>query len=145
MPRILIVDDDPDVVSSMRDLLETSLSVEVLGAQSAGEAWRLLDSLEVCHAPDVDLVVCDYLMPRLDGLGFLDRVRRRSPEARMLLFTGCGDVPDHEGVPLLLKGEGPERLVQVVAALLPHKPRSWGRRRPARRWASFVRPSADGA
>jgi diguanylate cyclase (GGDEF)-like protein len=66
-PRILVVDDDPDLREMMRLVLEPGY--EVLCAED-GEA-----SLEVARAEQPDLIVMDQFMPRLDGLGALERLR----------------------------------------------------------------------
>ncbi|MGB8929694.1 MAG: diguanylate cyclase [Anaeromyxobacteraceae bacterium] len=66
-PRILVVDDDPDVRETMRMVLEPGY--EVLSAVD-GEV-----SLEVARSDKPDLIVMDQFMPRLDGLGALERLR----------------------------------------------------------------------
>ncbi|HSN14592.1 MAG TPA: diguanylate cyclase [Anaeromyxobacteraceae bacterium] len=66
-PRILVVDDDPDLREMMRLVLEPGY--EVLCAAD-GEA-----SLDVARTDQPDLIIMDQFMPRLDGLGALERLR----------------------------------------------------------------------
>ncbi|HSM94065.1 MAG TPA: diguanylate cyclase [Anaeromyxobacteraceae bacterium] len=66
-PRILVVDDDADLRDTLRLVLEPGY--EVLGADD-GEA-----AVEVARAELPDLIVMDQFMPRLDGLGALERLR----------------------------------------------------------------------
>src|SRR5512133_3520215 len=66
-PRILVVDDDPDGREMMRLVLEPGY--EVLCAAD-GEA-----SLDVARTDQPDLIIMDQFMPRLDGLGALERLR----------------------------------------------------------------------
>jgi signal transduction histidine kinase len=81
---ILVVDDEPDVVKSVKDLLR--LDYRVLGATSASEGLRLLQSEEV------HIVMTDQRMPEMTGVEFLSQVRGDTPEAIRLLFTGYADI-----------------------------------------------------
>src|SRR3954464_10846489 len=81
---VLVVDDEPDVVKSVKDLLR--LDYKVLGATSASEAIKLLKN-EVVH-----IVMTDQRMPEMTGVEFLSQVRGEHPEAIRLLFTGYADI-----------------------------------------------------
>jgi signal transduction histidine kinase len=87
MPRrhtFLVVDDEPDVVQSVQDLLR--LEYRVLGATHARDGLRLL------HEHDVQVVMTDQRMPDTTGVEFLRQVRRDRPAAVRLLFTGYADL-----------------------------------------------------
>jgi signal transduction histidine kinase len=81
---LLVVDDEPEVVQSLRDLLR--LDYRVLGATGALEGLRLV------RDQDVHIVMTDQRMPGTTGVEFLSRVRAERPEAVRLLFTGYADV-----------------------------------------------------
>jgi signal transduction histidine kinase len=81
---ILVVDDEPDVVKSVQDLLR--FDYRVLGATRASEGIRLLQTEEV------HIVMSDQRMPEMTGVQFLDQVRGQHPEAIRLLFTGYADI-----------------------------------------------------
>ena len=81
---ILVVDDEPDVVKSVRDLLR--LDYNVLGATGAEEGMRMLAENEV------HVVMTDQRMPGMSGVEFLSRIRGEHPEAVRLLFTGYADI-----------------------------------------------------
>jgi signal transduction histidine kinase len=81
---ILVVDDEPDVVKSVQDLLR--FDYRVLGATRASEGIRLLQTEEV------HIVMSDQRMPEMTGVQFLDQVRGQHPEAMRLLFTGYADI-----------------------------------------------------
>jgi len=86
MPRrhtLLVVDDEPDVVQSVQDLLR--LDYQVLGATRAKDGLRILQEQEV------HLVMTDQRMPEMTGVEFLSQVRGGHPEAIRLLFTGYAD------------------------------------------------------
>ncbi len=81
---ILVVDDEPDVVESVRDLLR--LEFRVLGATSAAEG------IELMAREEVHVVMTDQRMPEMTGVEFLHRIRGDHPEAIRLLFTGYADL-----------------------------------------------------
>ena len=81
---LLVVDDEPDVVQSLQDLLRREY--RVLGATRARDGLRLL------HEQPVNIVMTDQRMPEISGVDFLRSVRRDRPEAIRLLFTGYADI-----------------------------------------------------
>ncbi len=81
---LLVVDDEPDVVQSLQDLLRREY--HVLGATHAREGLRLL------REQPVHLVMTDQRMPEINGVEFLRNVRRDRPDAIRLLFTGYADI-----------------------------------------------------
>ncbi len=81
---LLVVDDEPDVVQSLQDLLRREY--RVLGATRARDGLRLL------HEQPVQIVMTDQRMPEISGVDFLRSVRRDCPEAIRLLFTGYADI-----------------------------------------------------
>lgn len=66
--RILVVDDEPDFCAALQDILESD-GYDVHQAPNALAALLLLESL----LPD--LILTDLMMPGMDGLAFLRRVR----------------------------------------------------------------------
>jgi CheY-like chemotaxis protein len=84
--KILLVDDDPDVLEIYRDLLAALPSKpEVFTAPSGSRALTLLKS------ETFRLLICDLVMPKMDGLQVLAIVRRRFPELRTVVLTGVQD------------------------------------------------------
>ena len=81
---ILVVDDEPDVVKSVQDLLR--LDYRVLGATRASEGIKIMQTEEV------HVVMSDQRMPEMTGVQFLDRVKGEHPAAIRLLFTGYADI-----------------------------------------------------
>src|SRR5438445_7413122 len=87
MPRrhtVLVVDDESDVVASVKDLLR--LDYKVLGTSRAAEA------LEIVDREPVDVVMTDQRMPGITGVELLEQVRAKNPDAMRLLFTGYADI-----------------------------------------------------
>jgi signal transduction histidine kinase len=80
--RVLIVDDDPDCLSGMREMLQRR-GCEVDIASSGNAAIR-----KVKAGKTYDLVLCDIWMPDLNGWDVAKRITECTPEARICLFTG---------------------------------------------------------
>ncbi len=84
--RILIVDDDPMVLQSLRDALEQD--GHVVATAGSGEAG--IEAFSKAHAGDepFSLVVTDLGMPHMDGRGVANAVKRLSPPTPVILLTG---------------------------------------------------------
>ena len=82
--RLLVVDDEPAVRFSLREILEDA-------GHDVREAADGLAALAALEAAQADLVISDLRMPGLDGLGLLERVRARWPESLFVLVTALGD------------------------------------------------------
>jgi signal transduction histidine kinase len=81
---LLVVDDEVDVLESLRHLFHRSY--RVLTASSGDEALELLKN------NDVHLVLSDQRMPGMSGDVFLSHARRIKPDAIRILFTGYADI-----------------------------------------------------
>jgi len=84
-PTILCVDDEPNILSSLRRLFRTK-GYQVLVAESGKAGLTLLET------ESVDLVISDMRMPEMDGAKFLEHVRVRWPDTVRLLLTGYSDI-----------------------------------------------------
>lgn len=84
-PTLLLVDDEPNILSSLRRLLRPS-GYRTLTAES-GKA-----GLEILAQEHVDLVISDMRMPEMDGARFLEEVRKQWPNVVRLLLTGYADI-----------------------------------------------------
>ncbi|MEU2828834.1 FAD-dependent oxidoreductase [Streptomyces lavendulae] len=91
-PVILAVDDDPQVLRAVRRDLRSVYAdrYRILGASSAGEALKVLDTLdERGHDPALFLV--DQRMPGMTGVEFLLEAVSRFPDARRVLLTAYAE------------------------------------------------------
>lgn len=87
-PVVAIVDDDPRLLESVEDLLE-----------SAGYEPRCYSSAEaLLHGglAGVDVLVTDIGMPRIDGFQLRDLVRNMLPELPIFLITGRHEIADQD-------------------------------------------------
>ena len=83
--RILVVDDAPETL----ELLQRNLNdrgYQVFTAPSVEAALEILDSRQV------DLVITDYKMPRVDGLDLVRHVRENVKDAEVMMITGYASV-----------------------------------------------------
>jgi DNA-binding NtrC family response regulator len=81
MAAILLIDDEDDVLSMMRDvLIEEGYAPETLS--DGAEALAQLE------ARRFDVVVSDIMMPRLNGMRLLEAVKRTHAEVKVILVTG---------------------------------------------------------
>ena len=81
---LLIVDDEPDVLDSLRHLFHRAY--RVLTADAGGPA------LELLRKEDVHVILSDQRMPGMTGDAFLAQARLVRPEAVRMLFTGYADI-----------------------------------------------------
>lgn len=82
---IVIVDDEEMVLTSLRSFLNLESEYEVKTFTSAK------DALEFIKKNEVNLVISDYLMPEMDGISFLAKVREIRPEITRIILTGYAD------------------------------------------------------
>ncbi|MFB3923514.1 MAG: sigma-54-dependent transcriptional regulator [Terriglobia bacterium] len=85
MPTILIVEDEP----KMLRLLELNLSEEGYSVQTAGDAETGLKLLSQNRA---DLVITDLKLPGMNGLEFLQAVKRHDARIPVVVMTAYGTV-----------------------------------------------------
>jgi len=83
--KILLVDDEEYVRQVIRTMLE-SFDFEVV------EAVNGLDGLEVFKRERPDLVFTDLMMPVMDGMAFIARLRSESPDTPIIVISGAGNI-----------------------------------------------------
>jgi response regulator RpfG family c-di-GMP phosphodiesterase len=86
-PTILLVDDEEMVLSSITSFFAIETNYKLMTYTSPLKA---LDDLDQNHQ-QVDLVVSDYLMPEMDGITFLAKVKEKLPLVPRILLTGYAD------------------------------------------------------
>jgi two-component system response regulator FixJ len=82
-PVVYVVDDDSDVLGSLRFLLEDGFSVRTFRSGAA-----LLNGIAT---GEVDCFVIDYKMPTMSGIDLASRLRNRDIDAPIILITGYPD------------------------------------------------------
>jgi NarL family two-component system response regulator LiaR len=113
--RVLIADDHAVVRQGLRTFLELQGDIDVVGEAGNGEEAV---AVAAQHAPDV--ILLDLVMPELDGIGALRRLREAAPAARVIVLTSFGE--DERlfaalragAVGYLLKDVEPPELVRAI-------------------------------
>lgn len=81
--RIVVVDDER-IILELTSMILASKGYEVLTAENALEGLALIAR----HTPSV--VLLDYMMPRMDGMTALRKIRQEFPDSYVIMFTGKG-------------------------------------------------------
>jgi DNA-binding NtrC family response regulator len=79
--NVLIVDDDPDVLDMLERLLQ-KLDYQTFVAPNGERALEIVDKSKV------NVVVSDLVMPEMDGIEFLKRVKSRKGDIPFIMITG---------------------------------------------------------
>jgi DNA-binding NtrC family response regulator len=85
-PRLLIVDDEEDMLRLLKRTLSEDLNCDIKTAPNATEALRLLDRLPF------DVVLADIRMPGIDGMEFLERAKSGRPDLTVIMMTSYGSI-----------------------------------------------------
>lgn len=88
-PSILVVDDDPTFCAIMGEILRM-YQADVHTASSADEAMAVLEQVTP------DLILTDVMMPEIDGLTFVRRLRAGGPLARVPIIIVSAGVSNRE-------------------------------------------------
>lgn len=118
-PGVLVVDDEPQILESIADLLRRDY--HVFGTDDIDEALRLLGS------QDIAILLTDQRMPKTTGAELLARSAGISPDTFRVLFTGYSDIQAvihavNEGrmYYYMVKPWDPEKLLSMVAGAARH-------------------------
>jgi CheY-like chemotaxis protein/anti-sigma regulatory factor (Ser/Thr protein kinase) len=83
MSKILVVDDDP----ALHQVVEGALKTDGHALQHATDGRN---GLEMLARDSFDLALIDYVMPGMDGVEFLDNLRRNHPQLKTIMMTAYG-------------------------------------------------------
>jgi len=85
--KILVIDDEPPMQEVLQKLLKDD-GYEVAVASSGKEGLHKLEQ------SGYDLVICDVMMPEINGLQTLEEIKRLDPEQMVIMITAYGSVED---------------------------------------------------
>jgi len=101
--QLLLIDDDPNLILLVKDYLEFR-GYRVITAENGREALEILErganAAKAAEMPDI--IICDLIMPEMDGYAFLETIRQDSrfsglPTGRI---SGPGGVFPHTSGPV---------------------------------------------
>lgn len=119
--RLLLIDDDPNLILLVKDYLEFR-GYEVITAENGREALQILG----LETPHIDMIICDVMMPEMDGYALVQHVRQdpRTNWIPVLFLSAKGQSQDrvkglNTGADVyMVKPFEPEELVAQVESSL---------------------------
>jgi PAS domain S-box-containing protein len=85
MNKILLIDDEPDILRVLSLSLKTD-GYDVATAQSGEEG------LDVFKKENPDIIITDIKMPGMDGIELLEKIKDLEPDKEVIIITGHGDI-----------------------------------------------------
>lgn len=82
--RILIVDDDLDILANLSDIL-SELGYDIITAASGQQALEKLDESD--EGQRLDLCLLDFKIPGMDGVELLEKIHERRPDVPAIMVT----------------------------------------------------------
>lgn len=113
--KVLIADDHALIRMGIRLLISSQKDLELVGEEKDGEA-----AVETVAKMRPDVVVLDLQMPKLDGVGATERIRRDFPATNVVLLTshitsdGISHALEKGAVGAVLKSEAETALVKAI-------------------------------
>lgn len=144
MYTVLLVDDEESVLN----ILQSSIDWQGLGVEHLLTASDGLRAIELFRQRNIDLLITDIRMPRMDGIELIRQVRQLQPETHCILLTAYGEFEyAREGIRLgvdnyLLKPVLQEEIIQTIQNALDNvykkisNSESLLRENTLRRWAN---------
>lgn len=84
--RVLLVDDNPQALKVLKMVLSNLGIHQIFTAKDGKSAQDFLGETE-----EVDLIICDWEMPRMTGLELLQQIRTVYPDMPFMMVTGNAD------------------------------------------------------
>lgn len=81
---ILVVDDEPEMLYSLKGLLRRDFDVHTAGSGAQG--------MQILQEHEIHIVMTDQRMPEMTGVQLLHRMKSEFPKAMRLIFTGYADI-----------------------------------------------------
>jgi DNA-binding NarL/FixJ family response regulator len=113
-PRVLIADDEEKLRGALVNMLE------VHGFQVIGAAANGAQAIAMSDATRPDLILLDYTMPGINGVGVIEHVKAQNPNTQIVVFTVHDesslslDVTKSGAFAFLVKGSPPALLLEVL-------------------------------
>jgi len=119
--NLLLVDDEVSFV----EILAKRLTLRGFNISTAHSGAEALERLET--DPDIDVVILDLVMPDMDGIETMKRIKQKRPLVEVIMLSGVATVESAiEGMELgafdyLLKSSGIDTLIEKVMAAVARK------------------------
>jgi CheY-like chemotaxis protein len=83
MERVLVIDDEPQIRSMLRLMLERA-------GYEVEEAPDGMEGIRIYRENPVDLIVSDLIMPNKDGIGMMIELKKEFPDIKIIAMSGGG-------------------------------------------------------
>ena len=83
MARILIIDDEPQIRSMLKLMLER-------GGYEVVEAPDGVEGIKIYRQNPADLIITDLIMPNKDGIGMIIDLKKEFPDVKIIAMSGGG-------------------------------------------------------
>ena len=88
--RILVIDDELDMLMLLRMIIEDNTGFEVETTNNPSEALKLF------REKDYNLIISDLKMPGMDGIELFDELREIKPDIPVIIMTAYGSLETSE-------------------------------------------------
>ena len=82
MSRIIIIDDEIDIIDTLSEFFEDE-SIEIIGTGKNGQ-----EAVELCIKHSPDFLLLDISMPKFDGFYALEKLKELNSQVKIILMTG---------------------------------------------------------
>lgn len=83
MGRVLVIDDEPQIRSMLRMMLERA-------GYEVEEAPDGIEGIRIYRNKPVDLIISDLIMPNKDGIGMIIELKKEFPDVKIIAMSGGG-------------------------------------------------------
>ena len=122
MSKIMIVDDEENLLHSLKRILSKTKDLDIVTCNSPYEA------LDIATTIDIDMFISDYRMPGMNGVDFLVSTKQSNPHAIRLILSGATDseglvnaINQAEIYRFISKPVQPLELISTVKQALQHR------------------------
>ena len=127
MIKILCVDDERNVLKSLRRLFMDEDNYEIFVAESGADGLEVLEEED-----DIRMVISDYRMPEMTGVEFLRQVYEKWPETMRIVLSGYADtaavveaINEGQIYKFIPKPWNDEELLSTISTSLEHQEMRW--------------------
>lgn len=93
MYKLLILDDEPSIISAMVRLIARIPHEQLDGRAAVRTFTDPAQALECISEEPFDLIITDFRMPSMDGLSFLQQAIKHQPDVARIIISGHADLP----------------------------------------------------